>query len=269
MVVKLLKNKSKKTLKKFIRILFRIFLLFIIIAIIFSIVFLSGIFSVKSISITIDGENQDGTSLQISQIESLSKLSVGQNLFEISRGEIKNSILSNSYVDSVEVTKHFNGNVTINVEERQIKYLINYAGSYIYIDNKGNILELRSDSQEVPVLLGTSTDFTSLAVGNSENVVTKLNEEDLEKLDTVNNIMEISKSNDVDGLISRIDITDDKNYIIYLDSEAKTVYLGDCTNLNTRILYLKAIIKQESGIRGEIFLNVNLDSEYPYFRESV
>ena len=48
-------------------------------------------------------------SLQISELQSLSKLSINQNLFEISRGEIKSSILSNSYVDKVDVTKHING----------------------------------------------------------------------------------------------------------------------------------------------------------------
>lgn len=269
MVVKLLKNKSKKNIKKFIRILVRILIIFIFIAIIFSVVFLSGIFKVKSVDITIDGKKEDGVSLQISELQSLSKLSINQNLFEISRGEIKSSILSNSYVDKVDVTKHINGTISIDVKERHIAYIINYAGSYIYIDNKGNILELSSNQKEVPVLLGVETDFTSLAVGSSENKVTKLNDKDLEKLNTVNEIMDISKSNDVDSLISRIDITDDKNYIVYLDSEGKTVYLGDCSNLNTRILYMKAIIKQESGIKGEIFLNIDLDSDYPYFKESV
>ena len=275
MVVKLLKdknkskNKKKKTLRKIVRVLARIVVLVIVLAIIFSIVFLSGVFSVKSIEITIDGVNQDGESLQISEVERLSGLIIGQNLFEISRGAIKQSILQNRYVDSVEVTKHFNGTISINIEERKVKYLINYAGSYIYIDNKGNILELSSEKKDIPVILGASTDFTSLAVGSSENRVTRLNDDDLEKLDVVNNILEIAKSNDVDALISRVDITDDKNYIIYLDSEGKTVYLGDCSNLNTRILYMKSIIKQESGIQGEIFLNIDLDSEYPYFRESV
>ena len=263
------KNKKKKTLRKIVRVLARIVVLVIVLAIIFSIVFLSGVFSVKSIEITIDGVNQDGESLQISEVERLSGLIIGQNLFEISRGSIKQSILQNRYVDSVEVTKHFNGTISINVEERKVKYLINYAGSYIYIDNKGNILELSSEKKDIPVILGASTDFTSLAVGSSENRVTRLNDDDLEKLDVVNNILEIAKSNDVDALISRVDITDDKNYIIYLDSEGKTVYLGDCSNLNTRILYMKSIIKQESGIQGEIFLNIDLDSEYPYFRESV
>lgn len=275
MVVKLLKdknkskNKKRNTFRKVVRVFARIAVFAIVIAIILSIVFLSGVFSVKSIDVTIDGVNQDGESLQISEIESLSGLAIGQNLFEVARGRIKESILKNPYVDSVDVKKHLNGTVTIDVEEREIKYLINYAGSYIYIDNKGNILELSSEKKEVPLILGASTDFTSLAVGSSENRVTRLNDEDLEKLDVVNNIMEISKSNDVDALISGIDITNDKNYIVYLDSEGKTVYLGDCSNLNTRILYMKSIIKQESGKQGEIFLNVDLESEYPYFRESV
>lgn len=263
------KNKGRNRFKKIIKILIRIFLIFIIIAIIFSIVFLSGVFSVKSIEITINGENQDGTSLQISEIQSLSNLSIGQNLFEISRGKIKDSILSNSYVDYVQVNKYLNGTISIDVKEREVKYLVNYAGSYIYIDNNGNILELNSETKDVPVLSGTTTDFTSLAVGSSENQITKLNDEDYEKLQTVNQIMEVSKSNDVDALISGIDISDDKNYILYLDSEQKTVYLGDCSDLNTRILFMKSIIKNESGIKGEIFLNIDLDSEYPYFRESV
>ena len=266
-------NKSKKkktgTLKKVLKVLAKIAVILILLAIIFSIVFLSGVFSVKSIEITINGESQDGESLQISQIEALTGLSIGQNLFEISRGTIKTSILSNSYVESVSVTKYLTGKISINVTEREVSYLINYAGSYIYIDDKGYILELNSESKDLPLILGASTDFTSLATGSSENQVTRLNDEDLEKLDTVNSIMEISRNNDVEGLISRIDITDDKDYILYLDSEGKTAYLGDCNNLNTRILYMKAIIEQEAGIDGEIFLNVDLDSEYPYFRESV
>lgn len=261
--------KNKKGLRKVIRILARILAILIIIAIIFSIVFLSGIFKVKSIDVSINNKKENGESLQLTDIENLAGINIGQNLFEKSRGKIKESILSNSYVESVKVEKHFNGTVSIDVKEREIKYLINYAGSYIYIDNQGNILDLKSETKDVPVLLGTSTDFTSLAVGDSANKVTGLNQEDSDKLKIVNSIMDISKSNDVDGLISRIDITDDKEYIVYLDSEKKTVYLGDCSDLNTRILYMKSIIKQEAGIQGEIFINVDLSSDHPYFRESV
>ena len=68
---------------------------------------------------------------------------------------------------------------------------------------------------------------------------------------------------------SKIDISDCKNYTLYLESEKKTVYLGDCSDLNTRILYVKAIIEQESGIAGEIFVNVDLNDDNVFFREKI
>ena len=48
----------------------------------------------------------------------------------------------------------------------------------------------------------------------------------------------------------------------------KTVYLGDCSELNTRILYLKSILETSQGKRGELFLNVDLNSQEAYFRPS-
>ena len=261
-----MKNKSKN--RKIFKVFSRIIIFIILIAIIFSIVFLSGLFKIKSIEISIDNEQEDGENITISEIESLSGISIGENLFEKSAGEIKTSIYLNSYVNSITVSKSLTGVVSINVEERKISYLINYAGSYIYISNGGYILEINSETKDVPIILGSTTDFTNLAVGNEEEI-TRLNEEDLEKLTVVNNIMEISRNNDIDGLISRIDISDDKNYIIYLDSENKTAYLGDCSDLNTRILYMKAIVKKEAGITGEIFVNGDLNTENVYFRESV
>ena len=260
--------KSKSKNRTILKILGRVIIFIILIAIIFSIVFLSGIFKVKSIEIFINGNEEDGENITISEIESLAGIYIGENLFEKSGGEIKASIYENTYVSSITVSKSLNGTVSVSVEEREIDYLINYAGSYIYINNGGYILEINSETKDVPIILGATTDFTNLATGNEEDV-TRLNDEDLEKLSVVNNIMEVSKNNDIDGLISRIDISDDKNYIVYLDSESKTVYLGDCSDLNTRILYMKAIVKKESGITGEIFVNGDLNTEYVYFRESV
>ena len=81
-------------------------------------------------------------------------------------------------------------------------------------------------------------------------------------------IFETTKSNDLGHLISKIDISNDKNYTIILDSEGKKVYLGDCSDLNTRILYLKAILEKSAGRSGEVFLNVDLNTQEVYFRPS-
>lgn len=41
----------------------------------------------------------------------------------------------------------------------------------------------------------------------------------------------------------------------------KTVYLGDASEINTRILYLKKIIEDEKGIEGEALINGELNSD--------
>lgn len=254
------KKKSKKKMNRLTKITLILFLIILIIVLIGA----SGVFSVKEIEI-----KKEGNKIANEEIQSLSKITKGMNLFGFNSSEAEELIKKNPYIEFVEIDRKLNGKVIINVKERVAKYKINYAGGYILLDSAGYVLEIVSQDIEMPVLLGTSTDLSSLTVGVSENTVTRLNEDDLLKLEVVNNIMEISKNNDISGLISRIDITDDKNYILYLDSEQKIVYLGDCSELNTRILCMKEIVEKETGIKGEIFINGDLNINKPRFRESV
>ena len=74
----------------------------------------------------------------------------------------------------------------------------------------------------------------------------------------------------LDGQVTSIDISDKSNYSIYLNGEKKRVYLGDGSNLSNKMLYVQAIIEQEKGKEGEIFLNGDLNNGFrPYFREKV
>ena len=81
-------------------------------------------------------------------------------------------------------------------------------------------------------------------------------------------IFETAKTSGIGDLITKIDISNSKNYTIGLEEEGKTVYLGDCSDLNTRIIYLKAILDANQGRSGEVFLNVDLNTEKVYFRPS-
>ena len=56
---------------------------------------------------------------------------------------------------------------------------------------------------------------------------------------------------------------------MFLEEEQKTVYLGDCTNLDTRMLFVKTILEKEKNNAGEIFVNMNLNEKNPFFREKV
>ena len=78
-----------------------------------------------------------------------------------------------------------------------------------------------------------------------------------------------SGGDEIVGLITQIDISDNTNYILTLSKQKKTIYLGDTTNLSTKVLWINKFIEEEEKNEGTIYLNVNLNSDMPYFREKV
>ena len=88
-------------------------------------------------------------------------------------------------------------------------------------------------------------------------------------MDIVASIIDTAKNYEVDAYITKIDIGDITDVKLVLESEQKTVYLGSCSDLNTRILYMKDILNREKGIKGELFINGNLSEDRVFFRESV
>ena len=96
----------------------------------------------------------------------------------------------------------------------------------------------------------------------------RLKIEDLEKLSDVLKITEAIKTIGSEDLITEIDVQNDENYILYIESKNKKVYIGNGTNLTNKMLYLKKILENEEGKSGIIFLNGDINSGFkPYFRE--
>lgn len=83
--------------------------------------------------------------------------------------------------------------------------------------------------------------------------------------------MESASSNNLANLISKIDVADMYNYILILQSKNKTVYLGDTSDLSTKMLWILAFNEQEGNTAGDIILNMNLNDgkNKPVFRKNV
>ena len=98
----------------------------------------------------------------------------------------------------------------------------------------------------------------------------RLNTEDLEKLETVIKIMNICKNYELDKKVSSINIENKSNYIIYMDEEKKTIYLGNENNLSNKMLYVPTILQENQGKEGTIYLNGDINNNFkPRFREKV
>ena len=220
---------------------------------------LSPIFNIKSITVT------GNSKISSEAIVSLSRLNIDQNIFNFRTSNVEEEIKQNPYIDTVAIKRKFPDTVEISVRERTATYMLTYGNAYVYINNQGYILEITSKRGEFPILEGYETPTEQIIEGN------RLNIDDLEKLNDVLKIMEAISSG-TDGIeeeITTINIEDKTNYILTLDKEKKTIYLGDTTNLSTKVLWINTFIEEEKKNEGIIYLNVNLNTDVPYFREKV
>ena len=239
---------------KIIKAILKIILFIAIIAGIAAFLLVSPVFNINEISVS--GNNK----IQATEIESLSQLNIEQNIFRFSKETVKNNIKQNAYIDSVEIKRKLPNKIEINVTERTPAYQIKFGNAFAYIDEKGNILEINEEDLKLPLITGYKTQVEDFKAGNM------MQEEDVTKLDTVNSIIRVSKSNEIYDMITSIDITNDEEYKIEFNGEGKTAYLGDASNINDRILLLKEILLKEKGNQGEIFIN---DLNKVFFREKV
>ena len=216
----------------------------------------SKLFYIKEI--TVSGNSK----LTNEEIISISGITTDVNIFALNKLKAKKKLLENSYVEDVYIKRDYPNTISIEIKEKVPTFMIQFANSYIYVNNQGYMLEISTESLDLPILLGIKTDLSNVKPGK------RLDVEDLKKFNKLIQIMDISKNFELADLITRIDITDASNYIVYMDTEGKKIYLGDAVDLNTKILPLAEILNQTKGKSGEIFLDMDLNEQNPRFRES-
>lgn len=218
---------------------------------------LSPLFNICEINV------QGNNKITQNQIISLSGIQLGDNIYKTNKKEVINKIKQNSYIENVEIKRKLPNKIEINILERSATYMLEFSNSYVYINNQGYILEISAEKINSPIIIGFSTEAEKIQPGN------RLANDDLEKLDMVLKIMESASRNSVSTLITKIDISDKSNYKLILETKNKTAYLGDASNISTRMLYLKSVLEHEEGKTGEIFINGDLSKDKVYFREKV
>lgn len=212
-------------------------------------------FNIANIEVTGNDKNSVETYISLTKIELNST-----NIFAVTKNRLIKNIKENPYVENVEIKRKLPNTLQINIDEREIAYQASYSDKYIYIDKQGYILEINNEKKHVTKILGLSSTNEALSEGQ------RLNNEDLQKLDTVLKIVNYCSYNSIENEISSIDISDTSNYTINFDKEGQVAYLGDASSLSERILWLKTILEKEKGNKGEIFINGNLNDSKVYFK---
>lgn len=222
-----------------------------------------GIFSLTTPTFNITNIVIEGNeNVSTETILSLSEIKKEENIFRINKNSTISKIKENKYIENVKISRKLPGTLKILVEERTVQYQVNLINSYAYIDKAGYILENSTIKAETPVLVGLQIDESEIL--NRQ----RLDTEDLEKLNDINQIMEAAKGIEIESIITEINTEDTNDYIIYIESKNKKIHIGDTTNLTNKMLYVNKMLENEEGKSGIFFVNGNVNSGFnPYFRE--
>lgn len=213
---------------------------------------LSDLFNIKEIIVV---NNSKITALEIKE---LSELQVNENMFKFMEMNVTKKIKQNPYIESVDIHRKINGTVEIEVTERVATYMLVLEEQYAYINNQGYILEISSEVLETPTITGYITE--NIEPGN------RLEQKDLEKLNTVIQIMKIAKEKELDSKITNINIEDENDFKLTMESENKIIHLGNSNKINDKFIMLKAVLDDTVDEKGEIFVK---DLNKVFFRENV
>lgn len=244
---------SKKNIVKKRKIIVLLICIIILIGIILGILF-SSLFNIKNIIV------MNNSKVSQEEIIQNSGLLINENMFKTSKRRIKNAIKQNPYIENVKIKKKLNGEVIIDVEERVATYMLEQENNFAYINNQGYILEISAETLQLPIIRGYETQ--ELTAGS------RLDKKDLEKLNTIIQIMNTADSKGIKELITAFDISDKNNFKLEIASENKIVHFGGNININEKILWIIDILEKTKDEEGEIVLN-DSDIKKAYFREKI
>ena len=201
--------------------------------------------------ISIKGNSQ----LTAQKITQIAEIQRGDNIFSKIGIIAKVKLKQNGYIQDAKINKIYPNKIEIEVVERKKQFQIKLeTEGYIYIDEQGYIIDYGVDKLEIPTIIGM--DVKQNDVGSLH----RLEERDLIKMENILQIKEQCKSIEIADKITQIEVKDE--YIITLENEGISINLGDCTNLKNRFYYVNAILKQEAGNRGTIYVNGNFNEGF-------
>lgn len=215
--------------------------------------FISPTFKIKTI--VVNGNSQ----ISKDKILELADIKTGDNIFLKLSKVIEVKLKQNGAIEEVKVNKLYPSRVEIEIKERSKRFQIETEKeNYIYIDEQGYIIGCSSDKLELPIITGM--DITEADVNKEK----RLDDKDINRMENILQIYEECKKIDIDEKITKMEVNDE--YIFNLENDGIIINLGNATNLKDRMYYVSAILKQESGNRGTIYVNGNLNEGFlPYF----
>lgn len=208
----------------------RFFIFMFVFCILLGGILFSPVFSAKNIEITKLKKYTD------SEILDKIKLNINTNIFSFKKRAAEKILKSDIYIEDAEISIKLPNTISINIKERLVRGYVPHAGSYLYIDEYGRVLDVQNGfTDHLPVVVGLEFDG-----GFKLGEILKVSNE--ESFDVVVLIAQLMTKYDLLDTVVKVDVSDPKNIVAYVNKI--DIKLGNINDCDKKIRTMAAIIKE-------------------------
>lgn len=255
----IIKRRKKRRIKRLL------FFLIVIVTTLITLCYKLPYFNVSYINV------ENNKILSSDFIVEASGLKTGNNIFFVDVKAAKNKILSNPYILNCDIGRKLPNQFVIKVEERKASYYIKENNSYYIIDNKGILLEEKSDISNFNLVEIQGVGLNSKELGkvfvtekNKDRIIDVLTSlQGLLERGLNDNIRQSLGLKDGDVIpIKKIDFT--QRYNIGISYNNINILCGDGSNLEAKLKKAINIIDQQKLFDKKGYIDLSFDGNPVY-----
>lgn len=183
-------------------------------------------------------------------IENLSEINLGSNIFLLSKTDIRDKILANPYISDVKVHRKLPSMVVLEIAERTPQYYIYNDKEYVILDVSGYVLEITSTITDKKLVQLSGLDPALAEPGS-------LISEDSRRLQQIEVFSDLIKRNISDTKITAIDLESGSEIKVYFNNiEVKT---GNIEEMQEKLNKAINIINQQGLKNSKGYIDVSFD----------
>ncbi len=173
-----------------------------------------------------------------------SGIMIDENIFKINLKMAKENIMLHPYVKDVKVRRKLPNKILINIDERKEVAVIDYIGSYIYIDEEGIILNILSEKNDEQIMETRGAEIDKPKIGNK----IAFSHDNIEK--TLLEFINYSKKLGLADSFNIVDIDENGKITIGMNTGAEVAF-GTLDDVKYKLKFLVSILKElESKNQG-------------------
>ena len=173
-------------------------------------------------------------SLLSEEVITQSGVSTGDNLLSISTQQLRENLERNRYIEYRSHSFDYKGRLTITINERLGRAVVNVLGLYYVLDESGMVLECAGSAYPTGVA-GPKVTGLDLSPNSRVTVGEKLPVNDKGQLEAMETVLTELESTNLLGRTSELSVKNTDNIYI-LTAEGAKIELGDTLSLRTKLL---------------------------------